>query len=67
MVGQTDEHTHATIPGRGDVLKVKAQIKRRAIDTEETAQQTISQTIENVGQGKDILYCILTLKQVKLW
>ena len=58
VVGQTNEHTHAPIPGRGDALKVKIQIKRRAVDTEETAQQIIAQTVEHVGQGKDsfILY-----------
>ena len=63
IVGRTNEHTHAPIPGRGEALKVKGQIKRRALDTEETPQQIISQSVENISQGEKILLFMLLMFQ----
>ena len=42
VVGHVNDHTHAADPSRHEVLTVRQDIKRRAIDTEETAQQIIS-------------------------
>ena len=55
VVGRTNEHTHAPITGRSEALKVKRQIKRRAEETEETAQQIISQSVQNLSQGTYII------------
>lgn len=50
IVGKTNEHTHTPTIGRPEALKVCHSIKKRALDTEETAQQVISQELENISE-----------------
>ena len=42
IVGKTNEHTQATFIGRPEALKLCQSVKRRALNTEETAQQILT-------------------------
>lgn len=46
-----NQHTHAPEPGRPEMLRVQARIKRRAADTEETPQQIITAQVQGLGQA----------------
>lgn len=50
VIANLNEHTHAPITGRPEALKIRHSLKRRAMDTEETAQQVITQELENVSE-----------------
>ena len=50
IVGE-NQHTHAPEPGRAELLRVKAAIKRRATETEETPQQIIATQVQGLGEA----------------
>ena len=50
VIGKTNEHTHAVSIGRPEALELRQSLKRRALDTEETAQQIITQELENISE-----------------
>ena len=49
VVDQSGEHTHAPDIGRPEALNARQSIKRRAIDTAATAQQVLTQEMENIS------------------
>lgn len=51
LIAQLNEHNHGPDASRKQVLDVKATIKRRALDTEETPQQIISTAVANVTES----------------
>jgi polysaccharide pyruvyl transferase WcaK-like protein len=51
VVGNVNTHNHAAEPCRKETLQIKNAIKRRAIDTDETAQQVISTAVTNCSEA----------------
>lgn len=51
LVGQVNTHNHSGDPARKEVIQVQTAIKRRALDTEETAQQILSTVAVNVSDS----------------
>ena len=51
VVGRFNDHTHAPDIGRPEALKIRQSIKRRAVDTEETPQQVITQELRDVSDS----------------
>jgi hypothetical protein len=51
VVGNVNTHNHAAEPCRKETLQIKNAIKRRAIDTDETAQQIISTAVTNCSES----------------
>lgn len=45
VVGHVNDHNHAADIHHPEVLFVRQEIKRKAINTQETAQQVITQTV----------------------
>ena len=50
VVSYLHEHTHAADSGHVEVLKVRASIKRKAEETEETPQQILGQELQQLSQ-----------------
>ena len=53
------EHTHAPEPGRVDALKAAVRIKQKAMDTQNTAQQIITEELQSLSQGIANYNCVL--------
>ena len=53
VVGNVNTHNHAAEPCRKETLQIKNAIKRRAIDTDETAQQIISTAVTNCSEAAE--------------
>ena len=51
VLGRMNEHTHAPNLGRMEATKVKVGVKRRALETEESAQQIISQELSDISES----------------
>ena len=51
VVGYVNEHSHASDNTHVKVLQVRAQIKRRAEETQETAQQIMGQEMQQVSES----------------
>ena len=51
LVGSLHEHTHAPDEARIEVLSTRANIKRRAEETEEPPQQILGREMENLSQA----------------
>ena len=51
IISQTHEHTHAADILRQDLLFVREEMKEKAITTQQTSQQIITQTLQNVSEG----------------
>ena len=51
VVGNVNTYNHAADPCRKETLQIKNAIKRRAIDTDETAQQIISTAVTNCSEA----------------
>ena len=56
VVGRYNYHTHAPDIGRAEALKIRQSIKRRAVDTEETPQQVITQEMRIVSDSAAVIY-----------
>lgn len=54
VVGFLHDHTHAADEARVEVLTTRANIKRRAQETEEAPQQILGQEMENLSQAASI-------------
>ncbi|CAI9734763.1 Hypothetical predicted protein [Octopus vulgaris] len=50
IINQTHEHTHAADILRQDLPYVREEMKKKAIITQKTSQQTITQTLQNVSE-----------------
>lgn len=72
VVGRYNDHTHAPDIGRAEALKIRQSIKRRAVDTEETPQQVITQEMRIVSDSaavklpaiRNIRRCVRRYRQV---
>lgn len=51
VIDHVNEHTHAADICRPEVLFVREKIKSKAINTQETAQQIITQTVQSISEG----------------
>ena len=51
VVSHVNTHSHAADPARKETLQIKTAIKRRAIETDETAQQIISTAVTNCSDA----------------
>lgn len=49
-----NEHTHAPDATRFEVLRVRNNIKKRALVTEETPQQILGQEMEQISQAASV-------------
>lgn len=49
-----NEHTHAPDATRSEVLRVRNNIKKRALVTEETPQQILGQEMEQLSQAASV-------------
>ena len=54
IVGYVNEHIHAPVVGRPEALKVRADLKDRAVSTLEIPQQVMSQNMTTVTKCKYI-------------
>src|SRR5688572_28024304 len=50
VVSYLHEHTHAADSGHVEVLKVRASIKRKAEETDETSQQILGHELQQLSQ-----------------
>lgn len=53
-MGFLHDHTHAADEARGEVLRTRANIKKRAQETQEPPQQILGQEMENLSQAASI-------------
>ena len=55
LIGETNEHTHPPSQTQYEVIKMKANIKRKAETTEETSQQILGAELQNVSEGTAVV------------
>jgi len=54
VVGSLHEHTHAPDSARCEVLQVRQNITKRAVETEETPQQILGREMQNLSEGASV-------------
>ena len=54
VVGSLHEHTHAPDSARCEVLQVRQNITKRAVETEETPQQILGREMQNLSEGSSV-------------
>ena len=51
IIRETHEHTHAPDIIRQDLLSLREEMKEQAIKTQQSSQQILCQTLQNVSEG----------------
>ena len=54
VVGFLHEHTHAPDSARCEVLQVRQNITKRAVETEKTHQQILDREMQNLSEGASV-------------
>ena len=54
VIGTLHDHTHAPDSARCEVLTVRQNIRKRALETEEAPQQILGREMQSISQGAAI-------------